>query len=70
VLVAAYVASALSLAIKNSGQNMTEVADGLHVARSTVYDVLRGTTFPDFVTIVNAEIYFGRSLWPKHVKRG
>ena len=61
---AAEIASRLQEAIDASGANMSAVARSLGVARSTLYDVLGGRTFPDIHTIATAERHFGVTLWP------
>lgn len=66
VVVAAHISARLREAIDESGQSMTQVAAGLQVARTTVYDILNGTTFPDITSVAGAERYFGRQLWPSY----
>lgn len=67
--VAAEISARLRTAIDTSGQSVTQVAAGLQVARTTVYDILNGTTFPDITTVANAEVYFDCPLWPAHTKQ-
>lgn len=69
VAVAAEISARLRSAIDDSGQSVTRVAAGLQVARTTVYDILNGTTFPDITTVANAERYFNRQLWPPYAGR-
>ena len=65
VLVAAEIARRLRTAVHDAGLNVSQAADGLGIARSTYYDLLNGTTFPDLHTLVSAEAFLGVSLWPK-----
>lgn len=67
--VAAHISAQLRVAIAESRQSMTQVAAGLQVARTTVYDILNGTTFPDITTIANAQRYFNQELWPRYTRR-
>lgn len=64
VLTAAEIARRLRAAVLEAGLNVSQVADGLGVARSTYYDLINGTTFPDLHTLVSAEAFLGVSLWP------
>ena len=65
VLVAAGIAERLKRAVEEAGLNVSEVAEGLGVARSTYYDILNGTTFPDLHTLVGAETFLNIRLWPE-----
>lgn len=65
VYYAAEIAKRLKAAIDASGQSMTAIATELQVARSTVYDVIKGETFADLRTLALAEAYFGVRLWPE-----
>jgi predicted DNA-binding transcriptional regulator AlpA len=64
VLYAAEISRRLRDAVADSGLNATEVAAGLQIARSTYYDLLSGTTFPDIHTVANAETFLRSNLWP------
>lgn len=46
------------------GQNISQVALDVDVARSTLYAILAGRTWPDFVTLVKLERAFKVRLWP------
>lgn len=47
------------------GQSKREVADSIGVARSTLYDILNGSSWPDLITIVALEAYFDVPLMPR-----
>src|SRR5690348_3825969 len=64
VVYAADTARRFRMAIDAAGGNMSAVAADLGVARSTLYDILDGTTFPDLHTLASAEQHFGVRLWP------
>jgi hypothetical protein len=64
VMYAAEISRRLKDAIDKAGGNISAIAGDLGVARSTLYDILRGTTFPDLHTLAGAERYFGVRLWP------
>lgn len=64
VYYAALIAKKFKIAIDESGQSITAVAEALDVARSTVYDVLKGETVADVRTLALAEAHFGVRLWP------
>ena len=65
VLTAAEIARRLRAAVVDAGLNVSQAAEGLGIARSTYYDLMNGTTFPDLHTLVSAETFFGVSLWPE-----
>ena len=66
VLVAAQIAAAIRDAVELAGLNVSQVSEGLGVARSTYYDiVINGNTLPDLHTIVRAEAFLNTSLWPR-----
>lgn len=66
VLVAAQIAGRLRDAVAEAGLNVTQVSDGLGIARSTYYDIVNnGTTLPDLHTIVRAEAFLNTRLWPR-----
>lgn len=65
VYYAALIAKKFKAAIDESGQSITAVAEALDVARSTVYDVLKGETVADVRTLALAEAHFGVRLWPE-----
>jgi hypothetical protein len=65
VLVAAQIAARLRDAVAEAGLNVTQVSEGLGIARSTYYDIVaNGTTLPDLHTIVRAEAFLETRLWP------
>jgi predicted XRE-type DNA-binding protein len=66
VLVAAQIAARLRDVVAEAGLNVTQVSDGLGIARSTYYDIVNnGTTLPDLHTIVRAEAFLNTRLWPR-----
>jgi len=64
VYYAADIAKRLKAALEASGESVTAVAAALQVARSTIYDVIKGETFADVRTLALAEAHFGVRLWP------
>jgi F420-0:gamma-glutamyl ligase-like protein len=60
------VASAVSVALAEAldGRSIAEVARTADVARSTIYDLLSGSTWPDLVTVSKLEDSLETSLWP------
>lgn len=46
------------------GRSKAAVAKEAGIARSTLYDVLGGETWPDLATIVGLEEVLGVTLWP------
>lgn len=44
--------------------NLADVAARSHLARSTIYDLLAGTTWPDVVSLAQLEEALGTRLWP------
>lgn len=66
VLVAAQIAGRLRDVVAEAGLNVTQVSDGLGIARSTYYDIVsNGATLPDLHTIVRAEAFLNTRLWPR-----
>lgn len=66
VLVAAQIAARIHDAVAEAGLNVTQVSEGLGIARSTYYDIVsNGTTLPDLHTIVRAEAFLNTRLWPR-----
>jgi Helix-turn-helix len=66
VLIAAKIAARIRDAVAEAGLNVTQVSDGLGIARSTYYDIVsNGTTLPDLHTIVRAEAFLNTRLWPR-----
>jgi predicted XRE-type DNA-binding protein len=66
VLVAAKIAKRLATAVEEAGLTVSDAAEGLGIARSTYYDIVRnGTTMPDVHTLVSAEAFLKVSLWPR-----
>lgn len=55
---------AANLAMLVDERTVTEVAAAARVARSTIYDIINGTTWPDLVTVAHLETAFGVRLWP------
>lgn len=65
VRVAAQIAAGIRDAVAASGLNVSQVSEGLGIARSTYYDIVtNGTTLPDLHTIVRAEAFLNTQLWP------
>lgn len=62
VVWAAEIARRLESAI--DALNITSVAAAAGVGRQTIYDIVRGTTWPDLVTIVQLQEHLGVSLLP------
>jgi DNA-binding phage protein len=50
-------------------QNVVDVAARAGLARSTIYDVLGGTTWPDIVSIAQLEVTLNARLWPSPPSR-
>lgn len=46
-------------------QSVVQVANAAGVGRQTIYDVVRGKTWPDMVTIIRLQDCLGVSLWPE-----
>lgn len=46
-------------------RNMSDVATNAGVGRQTMYDILRGTTWPDLVTIVHLQEHLKVALLPE-----
>lgn len=46
-------------------QSVVEVANRAGIARSTIYDLLAGTTWPDVVTLAHLEDVLEVRLWPE-----
>lgn len=53
-----------------SDTSTTAVAAEIGVARSTLYDIIRGTTWPDFVTIADLEVVLDIELLPRSSRHG
>jgi hypothetical protein len=45
------------------GRNIAAIARDANVARSTIYDIVAGTTWPDIVTIFKLQDTLGVRLW-------
>jgi transcriptional regulator with XRE-family HTH domain len=60
---AAEISRRLSAAL--AGRSKSGVAEAAGVARSTLYDVLTGETWPDLVTIAALEEVLELELWPR-----
>lgn len=55
----------LGRVIRHSEMSMSALASSAGLARSTVYDLLNGSTWADMVTIAKLEEVLGWSLWPR-----
>ena len=60
---AAEISRRLKAALSNT--STTAVAAELGIARSTLYDIINGTTWPDFVTIADLEAVLDIELLPR-----
>lgn len=58
---AAAIAERLERALR--GKNIAGIARDADVARSTIYDIVAGTTWPDIVTIFKLQETLGVRLW-------
>lgn len=58
-------ANALALSAALEGQNKRAVAEEADLAHSTVYDLLRGATYGDVITLARLEAVLRTPLWPK-----
>ena len=47
------------------GRSKSAVAEDVGMARTTLYDVVSGKTWPDLVTIAALEEALGIELWPR-----
>lgn len=56
---------AVRLAEAIEGRSITEVASASNLARSTIYDVVNGSTWPDLVSVGQLEEALGITLLPK-----
>lgn len=66
IRVAAHIASRIRDAVAEAGLNVTQVSDGLGIARSTYYDIVNnGTVLPDLHTMVRAEVFLNIRVWPR-----
>lgn len=66
VRVAAHIAGGIRDAVAKAGLNVTQVSEGLGIARSTYYDIVtNGTVLPDLHTIVRAEAFLNTRVWPR-----
>lgn len=65
--VAAYWAAEISrrLSAALAGRSKKAVAESVGMARTTLYDVLSGETWPDLVTIAALEEELDVELWPR-----
>lgn len=65
--VAVTYARRIAIALRNAmaDRNVSVVADQAGIARSTVYDVMSGQTFPDLVTLAKLEELLQVRLWPE-----
>lgn len=59
---ASYVAKELAAALE--GANKAAVARDARLARTTLYAILDGRTWPDLLSLVRLEHATGRRLWP------
>jgi hypothetical protein len=64
VAVAHAVAISVALTAALQGRNKSDVAKAAQIERSTLYDMLNGTTWPDTVTLANLEAILEVTLWP------
>jgi len=62
VLYAAGISRLLAEALR--GRRIGEVAEDADVHRSTVSDILAGSTWPDLATVAKLEQALGARLWP------
>lgn len=46
-------------------RNVVEVAEKAALARSTIYDIIAGRTFPDVVSLAKLEWALETRLWPE-----
>ena len=60
---AAFIAAALADAL--DGRARAEVARAAGLERSTLYDLLNGSTWADTITLAKLEIVLSASLWPE-----
>ncbi len=60
----AHVAARLRAVMDERSITVVQLAPALSVARTTIYDVLRGETFIDTHTLASLEEYLGERLWP------
>lgn len=58
-------ARALLRALEVDGRPRRAVAQAAGVSRSTLYAVLAGDVYPDFVTIARLSAELGEDLWPR-----
>jgi predicted transcriptional regulator len=58
---AAKIASRLERSVQ--GRNISSIARDADVARSTVYDVIRGDSWPDVITVFKLQETLGVRLW-------
>jgi hypothetical protein len=61
VAASAAIAKRLERALR--GRNIAAIARDANVARSTIYDILAGKTWPDIVTIFKLQDTLGIRLW-------
>jgi hypothetical protein len=47
-----------------NGTTISRAAADAGLARSTIYDLLAGTTWPDVVSLAELEAALGARLWP------
>lgn len=45
-------------------RNVSQVAEDAGLARSTIYDIVEGRTWPDLITLAKLETVLDVSLWP------
>ena len=64
VVAAQLVAVRLDAALATSGRTRVEVAASAGIARSTLYAIVSGNVFPDFVSVARLSAELGTSLWP------
>jgi transcriptional regulator with XRE-family HTH domain len=62
-----YVAAEISRRLIEAldGRSKADVAAEIGIARSTIYDIVKGETWPDIATLVSLEELLDASLWPR-----
>jgi DNA-binding phage protein len=68
--VAAIYAKAISANLRTAlgRRAISSVSEAADVARSTIYDILGGNTWPDVVSLAKLEATLSIQLWPKFDK--
>lgn len=57
-------ANAMALRDALRERNLRQVAADADLAHTTIYDLLRGHTYGDVITLSRLEVVLGASLWP------